>query len=108
MRFSALYGFAIASLLGLSCFNDRLSGPEAQAAVARVRIYDGPSIDGHIVFIDGKRVSSQDALRDLDPRRVRSIEIIKARAAESLYGTEARRGAILIYTSSDSASGRSQ
>ena len=92
----------IAPLLTLACSADRLSGPEAQAAYAQARAHYPAFGEGVLVFVDGKRVPSAQGLAHVDPRQIRSIEIVKGHAAERLYGVEAKRGAIFIVTTSDS------
>lgn len=102
MRYSSLV-MAVAPLLALACSADRLSGPEAQAAYAQARAHYPALGEGVLVLLDGERVSSSQGLDHVDPRQVRSIEIVKGPAAERRYGVEAKRGAIFIVTTWDSA-----
>lgn len=95
MHTSALRALAILSAFALACSEDRLSGPEAQAVFTEARPHLGRFGDRLIVFVDGRQVSSDDKLQALDPRQIRSIEIVKGGPG---------RGVIHIYTlaSSDS------
>jgi outer membrane receptor protein involved in Fe transport len=104
MHSSTLPAIVLVSLFAIACSADKISGPEAQAAFARARSHgDAALAAGMMMFVDGHRVSSHSDLDHLDARTIRRVEIVKGPAAVRLYGDEAKRGVVLIYTVSDSA-----
>ena len=49
------------------------------------------------VIIDGKTVDGAK-LKDIDPKTIESMDIIKGKSAVEKYGDKAKHGAILINT----------
>lgn len=91
---------ALLPLIILACSDGRLTGPEAQEAFVRARSHATKVVDGVIVVLDGKVLASGARIDGLEPQAIRSIEIVKGPAARRLYGDQARRGVIYIYTDS--------
>jgi TonB-dependent SusC/RagA subfamily outer membrane receptor len=56
---------------------------------------DGPK---PLIIVDGVIMSDPDAIADLPPDEIESIEVIKGGAAEALYGERAAGGVILVTT----------
>lgn len=73
----------------------------------------GDAAEMPLVFVDGKRASSEDALAGSDGTMspvlqaldITRIEILKGAAATGIYGDEAAQGVIQIFTTEDEGSG---
>ena len=85
-------------VMAVSCDARRLTGPDAQRVVVQAKTAHASVTSGPLIFIDGVRLVSDQALQDLNPAMVESIEIVKGTVAKSTYGTEGARGVILITT----------
>lgn len=65
--------------------------PRLDLSVALVR----KDVGTPLIFLNGTRISMAE-LRELEPDRIASIEIVKGAAATSRYGAEGRDGVIHI------------
>jgi outer membrane receptor for ferrienterochelin and colicin len=89
--------FALLVPLAVACDGKPLTGPQAQRAVARAKNDRGMLASDALVFVDGMRVLSDSALRDLEPSTIESVEVLKGDAGRR-YGVEGVHGVILITT----------
>lgn len=105
MRLSVIFPVLCVAALGiLACDGATLSGPEAQRAYSRVAGDARFVPQDALVLVDDQRVPPGQPL-NLDPTRIARIEILKGDAAALVYGNEARRGVVRIYTTGASGSG---
>ena len=81
------------SLVGLAACADKLTGPEAQAAVAAHR--DDVPASGVLVFVNGAEISL-DSAQKIDAAHIESVEVKKGKAALAIYGERASKGAIFV------------
>jgi outer membrane receptor protein involved in Fe transport len=90
------------SVLTVACDGKPLTGPDAQRAFTQAIpiLHNLPA--GALVFVNGARLASGSSLDQLAPATIASIEVIKGRAARTLYGKDGDRGVIHISTT-DSA-----
>ena len=91
----------VLSLALPACWEEPLTGPEAQQAFIRARSSGDTKLgEGMILLIDGVVQTSNERLPRFDPQTISSIEFVKGPAAQKLYGPSARNGAIHIHTTS--------
>jgi hypothetical protein len=113
----------VALVLALSACGDStvLTGPDAEAAFAESQAAleaggevnirftpSSPSLSGHVIVVDGERVTDQPEhiLREIRPEDIERIEVHKRCRAEGYLGAEADGGLIMIFTKSyDAESG---
>lgn len=78
---------------------------EAASPPIRRRTGDGPpstlfefgGAEAPLVFVDGERLESPNAIKDIPPDRIDRVEVIKGEAAAKLWGDEAANGVIQIF-----------
>lgn len=61
------------------------------------RAIDVQSADAPLIFVDGERLESPDAIKDIAPERIDRVEVIKGEAAAKLWGEEAANGVVQIF-----------
>lgn len=98
-----LFVTASALMLGVglvACGESTLTGTDAQEAFAeaKARVESAPA--GVVVLVDGERIASSHvpALRAIDPEEIARIEVLKGVAATQVFGAQASRGVIRVYT----------
>lgn len=99
-------GFTIAS-----SDQRRMALAEAAEGMARMRALSRTTEGGEgapLIYVDGVRIEGnehdgQQALSNLNPDDIASIEVIKGAAAAELYGQEAANGVIQIFTKKSNA-----
>lgn len=89
------------ALLSGGCAADRLVGvPDGAGSTVRIsgtQTYS-PSRDGQpLVLVDGRQVQWGDA-NEINPDRIKQVEILKGDAAVKLYGSAGAHGVVLIQT----------
>lgn len=85
----------------LACDADStLTGTEAEEAFADATARFEAAPGGVVVFVDGERIPSSQApgLRAIDPEQIGRIEVLKGAAATRVFGAQASRGVIRVYT----------
>lgn len=65
-----------------------------------IRSYSGASDKDPVLIIDGKRYEDSSALKDLDPKKIKSITVLKDEAAIKTYN--APNGVIIVDLKKDS------
>jgi hypothetical protein len=96
------------SVTAFGCDGKPLTGPDAQRAVARAKSANISFDSGPIILVDGVRVTSEEALQNLDPKMIESVEIVKRGIAAHTYGPERTQGLIIIKTKRVGAPNRPQ
>jgi outer membrane receptor for Fe3+-dicitrate len=91
-----LAALALIALGTAACEADVLAGPDQAPVDLRVSSIEAPARP--LVIVDGVPLSEASRLSDLRHLQIIRIEVIKAPAAVRLYGEEASRGAIVIFT----------
>ena len=101
MRLPVLLRLAAVTLAAAAC-DQPLTGPEAQRAYADATKSVQVVPDDRLVIVDGRRLAAGERLDLVDPRQILRIEIVKGDAAARLFGDEARKGVIQIFTKAGS------
>jgi hypothetical protein len=81
------------SLVALAACADKLTGPEAQAAVSAHRSEAISS--GVLVLVNGVEVDTS-YIRKLDATTIASVEVLKGGKVEERFGARGRNGVILV------------
>lgn len=63
---------------------------------------NGKISDNTVVVVNGE-ITSSASLNQIDPEKIKSVNILKGADAEILYGSAASKGAIIVTTSEDSS-----
>lgn len=77
------------------------SGTGVPGETVRIRVRGATSLTGSnepLFVIDGIPVSGADALNDIPPSDIKSIDVLKDASAAAIYGSRAANGVVLITT----------
>ncbi len=75
----------------------KLEGDEKPANMFTVKGTQGFQKDEPLFIVDGKEIPSFD-IKNIDPNNIESIEVLKDKAATTIYGEKAKFGVVIINT----------
>lgn len=86
-------------------FQGRLAGVNVvtasqpgDAPIVRIRGYGSTGNNDPLYIVDGVQLVSSGALNDINPKDIKSVNVLKDAAAASIYGARASNGVVVIET----------